>query len=79
MKIEIELTEAEDKALRITNTDPIQLVKNAAQMCINQIVRNELQRMLLDPNIKVIPADEEKIVMDFEFPEELSALLDKND
>lgn len=70
MKIEIELTEVEVKALSFVMRDPQEWAENAirerARIAIDEIVTLETMRMLSDPNIVDIPADKEIIILNYE-------------
>jgi len=66
MKLEIELTEAEAKAFRLTKTDPKQLIKDAAKLCVDTVVQSEMQKMFQDPTVKEIPANTEQIIMNIQ-------------
>ena len=64
----IELTESEDKALKYVAYDAQEwienAVKNRARQAIDTIYSFEVERMTDDPNITVIPADKDQVVMD---------------
>lgn len=67
MKIEITLTEAENKALAYVALDPSEWATNAvkerARIAMEEIFQLEVQRMLADPNTTEIPADREAVVL----------------
>jgi hypothetical protein len=67
MKLEIELSEAEAKAVAYITDDPQFFVSNmvheAARKAMDLIVEEEVRRMLADPETKEIPADREAIVL----------------
>jgi hypothetical protein len=68
VQITIELTDVEYKGLAYVAFDPVEWVLTAAQaraqIAVNEIFNNEVQRMLSDPTIKNIPADKEQVVRD---------------
>jgi hypothetical protein len=68
MKFEIELNEAQTKALSYVAEDPefflSNLVTEQCRLAIELIVSEQIQKMLQDPSINEIPADKEKIVLD---------------
>lgn len=61
------LTDAEDKALRYVALDPQEWVDNAVRhrcyQAINEIYREEIDRMTADPDVESIPADKEAVVL----------------
>jgi hypothetical protein len=67
MKYEIELNEAEVKALSYVAYDPKEWIQNAAsnraRIAIEEIFQQEVDRMLADPNITEIPADREAVIL----------------
>jgi hypothetical protein len=67
MKYEIELNEAEVKALSYVAYDPREWIQNAAsnraRIAIEEIFQLEVARMLADPSITEIPADREAVVL----------------
>jgi hypothetical protein len=67
MKLCIELTEVEIKALSYVMADPEQWTQNAiserARIASEELVARETARMLADPNITTIPATAEEIIM----------------
>ena len=67
MKISVNLTEAEAKALAYVAYDPQEWAENAikerARIAMDEIFQSEMQRMLADPAIKDIPADKEAVVL----------------
>jgi len=67
-KYTIELTDVEDKALRIvayTPQDWIEnVVKERARKSIDTIYKSEVERMTDDPDITTIPADKNQVVLD---------------
>ena len=68
VQITIELTDVEYKGLAYVAFDPVEWVLTAAQaraqIAVNEIFNNEVQRMLSDPTINNIPADKEQVVRD---------------
>ena len=67
MKYEIELNEAEVKALSYVAYDPKEWIQNAAseraRIAIEEIFQLEVTRMLEDPTITEIPADRKAVVL----------------
>jgi hypothetical protein len=67
MKYEIELNEAEVKALSYVAYDPKEWIQNAAsnraRLAMEEIFQEEVARMLADPTITEIPADREAVVL----------------
>jgi len=67
MKYEIELNEAEVKALSYVAYDPREWIQNAAsnraRIAMEEIFQLEVARMLADPSITEIPADREAVVL----------------
>jgi hypothetical protein len=67
MKIVIELTDVETKALSYTMADPQEWTENAikerARQAIDDLVVKETERMMNDPSVESIPASVEEIVM----------------
>ena len=67
MKYEIELSEAQDKALSYVAYDPKEWIQNAAseraRIAMEEIFQLEVARMLADPTITEIPADRETVVL----------------
>ena len=67
MKLEINLTEAEAKALAHVVVDPLEWASNAirerCRLAMQDIFRAEVQRMVADPSVTVIPADMEEVVL----------------
>ena len=63
----IELTESEDKALKYIAHDVQEWIENAihnrARKAIDNIYNSEVERMTADPDITVIPADKNQVVM----------------
>ena len=70
MKIEIELTDIETKALSYVMSDPKEWTENAikerARVAIDELVIRETERMMNDPSVKQMPASVEDIVMNAE-------------
>jgi hypothetical protein len=68
VQITIELTDVEYKGLAYAAVDPQEWVLTAAQaraqIAMNEIFQNEIQRMVNDPNITTIPANKEQVVRD---------------
>lgn len=67
MKIYIQLTDIEKKALSFVMKDPEEWTQNAistrARQAGEELVARETARMLADPNITTIPASAEEIIM----------------
>jgi hypothetical protein len=67
MKYEIELNEAQDKALSYVAYDTQEWIQNAAseraRIAMEEIFQLEVARMLADPSITEIPADREAVVL----------------
>jgi len=67
MKYEIELNEAEVKAISYVAYDPHEWIQNAAaeraRIAMEEIFQLEVARMLADPTITEIPADREAVVL----------------
>ena len=67
MKYEIELNEAEVKALSYVAYDPQDWIQNSAseraRLAIEEIFQLEVARMLEDPTITEIPADREAVIL----------------
>jgi hypothetical protein len=67
MKYEIELNEAQDKALSYVAYDTQEWIQNAAseraRIAMEEIFQLEVARMLADPTITEIPADREAVVL----------------
>jgi hypothetical protein len=67
MKYEINLTEAESKALSYVAFDPQEWIQNAAseraRVAMEEIFQAEVKRMLEDPSITEILADREAVVL----------------
>jgi hypothetical protein len=72
MKIEIDLTEAESKALAFVAVDPEEwvnvVVKGRCQAAMEEMFQLEVQKMLADPNVTEIPADREAVVLAANLP-----------
>lgn len=70
MKIEIELTEVEVKALSFVMSDPQEWTENAirerARLAADEIITAETIRMINDPNVMEIPADKDTIILNYE-------------
>ena len=66
MDYTITLTDAEDKALRFVAVDPQAWIENAAKArcaaAADEIVKQEIDRMMADPEVTAIPARREEIV-----------------
>lgn len=66
----ITLTYIEDKALRNVCRSPQEwienFVKERCRLAIDEIVKEEMDRMLKDPNIKNISASKEDIVSNYQ-------------
>lgn len=67
MKLDIELTDVEVKALSYVMADPQAWTQNAiserARIASEELVARETMRMIANPNITQIPATAEEIVM----------------
>ena len=67
MKYEIELNDAQIKALSYVAYDPQEWIQNAASarahVAMEEIFQLEVVRMLADPTITEIPADRETVVL----------------
>ena len=67
MKYEIELNDAQVKALSYVAYDPQDWIQNAAseraRVAMEEIFQLEVARMLADPSITEIPADREAVVL----------------
>lgn len=67
MKIEVELSAAQEKALATTTDDIVFFVTNMVhehcRWAMEKIFQDEVQRMLRDPSITEIPADVESVVL----------------
>jgi hypothetical protein len=67
MKIEIELSKAEVKALSYVTDDPLffmsNMVHESARRAIDYVFEEELKKMIADPNVTEIPADKESVVL----------------
>jgi hypothetical protein len=67
MKYEIELSEAQDKALSYVAYDTKEWIQNAAseraRIAMEEIFQAEVARMLADPSVTEIPADREAVVL----------------
>ena len=68
----ITLNDVEIAALAHVMADPQEWIQNAisnrARIAIEEIVASETARMLADPNITMIPATTEEIIMAYEPP-----------
>jgi hypothetical protein len=66
------LTPVQYKAFQYIAMSPEQWIQNAATVradqAIEEISKQEIQRMINDPNIKNIPADQETIIMNCSRP-----------
>ena len=67
MKYEIELNDAQAKALSYVAYDPQDWIQHAAleraRLAMEEIFQLEVSRMLADPSITEIPADREAVVL----------------
>ena len=67
MKYEIELNDAQIKALSYVAYDPQEWIQNAASarahVAMEEIFQLEVVRMLADPTVTEIPADRETVVL----------------
>jgi hypothetical protein len=67
MKFEIELNEAEVKAMNCVCSDITEWIQkaasNRARIAMQEIFEREVQRMVSDPTITEIPADIEAVVL----------------
>lgn len=65
----ITLTEVEEKALRNVCRYPQEwienFVKERCRLAIEDIVKEEMERMLKDPSIQAIPANKDDIVLNY--------------
>lgn len=63
----VTLTEEEHKALAYVAVDPQEWIDNAVhercRLAIEEIVQQEIQRMMQDPNTTEIPADKAAVVL----------------
>jgi hypothetical protein len=70
MEIKITLTEAEAKAMSYIAYSPEEwatnVVKERARLAMEEIFQLEVDRMLADPNITDIPANQEQVVLQAE-------------
>lgn len=70
VKITIELTEAEAKAMSLIAVSPKEWASNAvkerARLAMEEIFQQEVARMLQDPTITEIPADRETVVLNYQ-------------
>jgi len=71
-EITVQLTDTQWKAMTIFTPDPQEWAESAvtayADRCMDEIFKQEVQRMSLDPNIQSIPADRDTVVMNAELP-----------
>ena len=67
MKIELELTEAEAKAMSFVCADVTEWAQNAvsnrARIAMQEVFEREVQRMIADPDTTEIPADMETVIL----------------
>ncbi len=67
MKIIVNLTDAQYKALAYVAVDPADWIQNAAEVrataAMEEIFQDEVKAALADPNTKSIPADREAVVL----------------
>jgi hypothetical protein len=65
--ITVTLTPVQYKAFQYVAYSPEEWIQNAATSralsAIDEVVKNEVQRMMNDPTVTIIPADKETIVM----------------
>ena len=65
--ITVTLTPVQYKAFQYVAYSPEEWIQNAATSralsAIDEVVKNEAQRMMNDPTVTIIPADKETIVM----------------
>lgn len=70
MKIQIELTEAEAKALSLVTASVQEwsenVVKERARLAMEEIFQQEVSRMIQDPSISEIPADRETVILNYQ-------------
>ena len=70
MKITVELTEAEAKAMSVIAASPQEWTQNAvkerARIAMEDIFQQEVARMLQDPTITEIPADRETVILNYQ-------------
>ena len=66
----ITLTDAEDKAMQwcaySVQDWANNALKNRARIAIDELYESEVARMTADPDIETIPADKNKVVIDFD-------------
>ena len=74
MKFEIELTEAETKAMNFICSDVTEWIQNAAsnraRIAMQEIFDMEVARMVLDPSIESMPTNIEEVVLAANLDEE---------
>lgn len=67
MKFEIELTEAQEKALGTITDDIVffatNMIHEQCRLAMERIFKDEVDRMIEDPSITEIPADIETVVL----------------
>ncbi len=72
VKYIIELTDVEDKAFQYVAYSVKDWISNAAQnrarQAIDELYKQETDRMLKDPNIKSIPADKDEVIVNCKEP-----------
>jgi hypothetical protein len=65
--ITVTLTPVQYKAFQYVAYSPEEWIQNAATSralsAIDEVVKNEVQRMMNDPNVTIIPADKDTIVL----------------
>jgi hypothetical protein len=65
--ITVTLTPVQYKAFQYVAYSPEEWIQNAATSralsAIDEVVKNEVQRMMNDPTVTIIPADKDTIVM----------------
>lgn len=70
MKIVIQLSEAEAKALSLVSASPQEWAENAvkerARLAMEEIFQQEVSRMIQDPSVTEIPADREIVVLNYQ-------------
>lgn len=67
MTITIELTDLDEKCMKYICVDPDTFVKNLVESRVfsakQEIYNNEIKRMTADPNITIIPANVDEVVI----------------
>jgi len=72
VKIVIEITQAEMKALEYVAVDPVEwitnLTRNRAAAAMQEIYEVEMDRLMADPEVKTIPASKALVVAQADLP-----------